>query len=207
MMYFDDDPDEERFDEPVPDEWDDMLQIMDGADAIPGFDAIEEPSYAVLRVVFKHKRPDWRSLGASSPGTFQSGDNRDVIRPFSYSDPARRSILLWDEPDENALDLVTWQNPRDSDHDSSHPETDAVEWLQSRQQADPYFGENILRIKLLIQDKPCKTCLAGLRSSLDKIMPAGSGADIKWVKPNPDKRYQFFRDRRYQPGIQRWNRY
>ena len=188
--------------------WDDMLNLLDNADGLQAFDVghAVPASYAVIRLLFRPglSHSAWGNWVEERRVVCRQNKANQNARPYSYTRPDRQSVLLWPQENGNSLDLVTWQPQQDNGHGSNHPETKAVEWLQRQQQINPDFNQHIERVNMMIQDEPCHTCLNGLKSSLQQVLPVQSKVQIKWVKPR--YKIQSFRERRYQPKVSRWNR-
>lgn len=204
--------DDNSFNYDAPEKWDGMLDLIDNSGNFQPFDVTSdffEPSpVAVLRVTFRNEpqRYNWRHWIEGRPKIFRRTHDGKLTSPFSFTNRQRRSILLWPGVRNNTLDLITWKGKYNTGHSSSHPEETALNWLKHQNRINPGFTEAISQIRMMIQDRPCNSCLDHLKSSLRQSLTPDTQVRIKWVRPDQSKRFGFFRERHSQPVINHWNR-
>lgn len=214
LMQFFDENEPFDYDEPVEepvaqDDWQHLTTLLDNADDYRPFDLNDswdtppERSSAVIRIIFRRQLPSsvFQHFSEDPPTVYRRTNTGTPTAPYLYTDESRNGLIFLPEPDTSAINMLTWQPTSATTH--VHPESQAIEWLKRQRQVNPLFADNIQRVQMLIQDQPCKSCLNGLKSSMGQVLPAKANVRIRWIKPR--NRFASFRERRYQPKVNRWS--
>ncbi len=59
----------------------------------------------------------------------------------------------------------------------------AGDWVRRQAQVLPAFGQRIRRVQVLVDGKPCKTCVSSLVRNVQPVMPAGTRVNVRYTRP------------------------